>query len=219
MARYYKFLSSVTNNGQRVLGINTRTTLVDRKIIPLNPNNRGFDVLTLPENANIQVTFPDCLVYEIPFRMNSNAFLEYLGINPVRAAEMFARISRDNQGIVDGEILYSHIKIHVGESLNEDGKIWQDGFEKGDLPNQVPPDIIMNWLGFQESFIADFNRLKVSASQAPGIMDDYLIDEASNKAFRDMDLIDYIFATLFCRITNLRSFNRAMKVYLNLEPE
>lgn len=66
------------------------------------------------------------------------AFLEYLGINPRLAVEIFTRILWDNYDVLDGEILYKHIKIHVGESLNIDGDKWQKEFEKGVLSNQVP---------------------------------------------------------------------------------
>lgn len=72
----------------------------------------------------------------------------------------------------------------------------------------------MIWLGFQGDFIADFNRLKLSASQTPATMDYYLAEEVSIKAFCDLDLIDYIFATLLRRVANLKSLNLAMEVYL-----
>ncbi len=73
----------------------------------------------------------------------------------------------------------------------------------------------MIWLGFQRDFIADFNWLKLSASQTPAMMDYYLAEEASIKGFCDLDLIDYIFATLLRQVANLKSLNLAIEVYLN----
>lgn len=219
MAQYNKFLCSITNNTQRVIGFNTRQELVNREIIQLRPNDRGFDMLILPENTYIPTIFPNNLSHHIPYRLSSKAFIEYLGIKPILATEIFATIFRDNHGIVDGEIIYKHIKIYVGESLNRNGNISQNVFEEGVLPNQVPFNNIMDWLGFQEDFIADFNQLKLSASQTPAAMDYYLAEETLTKAFRDLDLIDYIFATLLRRVANLRSLNRAMKIYLNQNPK
>lgn len=77
----------------------------------------------------------------------------------------------------------------------------------------------MIWLGFQGDFIVDFNRLKLSASQTPATMDYYLAEEASIKAFCDLDLIDYIFATFLRRVANLKSLNLALEVYLNENPK
>lgn len=134
-------------------------------------------------------------------------------------AEIFTRILWDSYGVLDGGILYKHIKIHVRESLNGDGDKWQKEFEKGVLPNQVPSNTIMIWLGFQGDFIADFNRLKLSTSQTPAMIDYYLAEEASIKAFCDLDLIDYIFATLLHRVASLKSLNLAMEVYLNENPK
>lgn len=134
-------------------------------------------------------------------------------------AEIFTVILWDNYGVQDGEILYKHIKIHLGESLNRDGDKWQREFEKGVLPNQVPSNTTMIWLGFQGDFIADFHRLKLSASQTPAMMDYFLAEEVSIKAFCDLDLIDYIFATLLRRVANLKSLNLAMEVYLNENPK
>lgn len=146
------------------------------------------------------------------------AFLEYLGINPKPVTGIFIRILWDNYGVQDGEILYKNIRIHVGESLNRDGDKWQKEFEKRVLLNQIPSNTIMTWLGFQGDFIADFNRLKLSSSQTPAMMDYYLAEEVSIKAFCDLDLIDYIFATLLRQVANLKSLNLAMELYLNENP-
>lgn len=63
-----------------VLGLNVRQRLVNRKIISLRSNNRSFDVFTLPKNANIPIIFPDCSFHQVPFKLNTEAFLEYFGI-------------------------------------------------------------------------------------------------------------------------------------------
>lgn len=219
MAEYINtFLSPVTNNNQLVITLKTRQELVDRRIIPLESNDKGFDVLRLPRNANIPILFPDCSFRQVPFRLNTEAFLEYLGIKPRLTTDICNAILWNNYGVMDGEILYKQIKIHIGESLNDKSDRWKNKFKKGVLLHHVPPNTLMNWIGFQENFIADFNRLKLLASQTPTTMDYYIAEEALTKAFGDLDSIDYIFATLLRRVANLKSLNPALQVYLEENP-
>lgn len=127
---------------------------------------------------------------------------------------MLFRIFQKNNGIINGEVIYRYLKIHVKKSLDEDGEIWQNTFGERVLPIRIPTHIIMNWLGFSEPFSADCLRLRVLAFQDPVIMNYYLAEEQLTKAVSDFDMVDFIFATLLRRLENLRSFENAAILYL-----
>lgn len=218
MSQYEEFLSPTRNVGQRVLTQHTRQGLIDRQVIQNRPEATGFDIIKLLEIAAIPITFPDCRFHQIPYRLVGRAFIEYLGIDQEFSAKILLNSMEKNNSTVNGETIYKYIKGHVQKSLDVDGEIWQDSFEQGVLPAEIPINVLINWLGFDGTFIADFMRLKITSFRDPDIMDYYLVEEQSNKAVPDFNLVDYIFATLLRRLENLRSFENAAKVYLNQNP-
>lgn len=116
---------------------------------------------------------------------------------------------------MDGEVIYNYLKTYIKESLDENGEIWQNKFGKGVLPIQIPIPIIIDWLGFDGTFLADFFRLKIMVFHNSVLLNYYLIEEQSANAIYNLNIIDFIFATFLRRLENLKSFENAARVYLN----
>lgn len=215
MSRYESFLSPTINISQRILTLATRERLVNEGIINERPNEEGFDILVLPENAIMPITFSDCQFHNVPYKFASRAFLEYLGIKDTLSHEMLSKIFRENDRNVDGKIIYNYLKAHIKESLDENGEKWQNKFGEGVSPISLPVStIIMEYLGFNDTFYPDLLRLKVESFRDPTLINYYRDEEASTTTFRNLNMTDYILATLLRRLENLRSFEHAAKIYL-----
>lgn len=217
MSQYKDFLSPGTNVTQKVFTPITRQKLIDKHIIQERTNERGFDILIRPGNTILPVTFPDCQFHQIPHQLDSRAFLEYLGIKLTFSDNLFLRIFQKNDRIVDGEVIYNCLKTYIRQSLDVNGEIWQNKFGEGVSRIQIPIPIIIDWLGFDGIFLADFFRLKIMVFHNSALINYYLIEERFTNSIYNLNLIDFIFATLLRRLENLKSFENAARVYLNRE--
>lgn len=215
MSRFKDFLSLTTNVTQTILTPSTRQRLVDEEIIQERSNEGGFDKLTLLGNTTLPITFSDCRFEKVPYQLDSRAFLEYLGIKHTVSNDMLLKIFQKNDSIVDGEVIYEYLKTHVKESLDANGEIWQNKFGEKVLPVQIPLPIIIDWLGFDGTFNADFFRLKLMVFHDPSLIHDYQIEEQTANALCNHNGIDFILATLLRRLENLKSFENAAIVYLD----
>lgn len=212
------FLSPLSNFDQLIFTYETRQKLCANKIIEFFPNNLGFDLLALPANTHLQTTFPNCVLDKVPYKINTKAFIEYLGIHPTLAEEIFCQAARKTHGIINGEILLNELKIYVEESINEENIFWQKSFGVGVLPDSLDNNTIMGWLAFDEDIIVEVNQLMYAASQIPDKMKDYLNQEKPDKVFEDLKLVDYIIQIFLQRVENLICLEQVIKKYMDENP-
>lgn len=215
MSRYENFLSLTINISQRILTLATRERLVNEGIINERPNEKGFDIIILPKDGIMPVTYRDCQFRDVPYKLTSRAFLEYLGIKDTLSHGILWKIFCENESNVDGKIIINHLKTYIKESLDENGEKWQNKFGQGVSPNSLPVSTtIMDYLGFNDTFYPDLLRLKVESFRDPTLINYYREEEESTQSFRNLTMTDYILATLLRRLENLRSFEHAAKIYL-----
>lgn len=217
MSQIQDFLSLRTNVTQLILTPSTRQRLVDEGIIQERSNEGAFDTLILPRNTILPITFSNCRFEMVPHQLVSRAFLEYLGIKQTISNNMLLKIFQKNNCRVDGEVIYGYLMTYVKESLDANGEIWQNKFGRGILPVQIHLPIIINWLGFDSTFNADLFRLKLMVYNNPVLIHDYQIEELTGNVLCNHNGVEFILATLFRRLENLRSFENAAKVYLRFE--
>lgn len=187
------YLLSRNNNLQQLtLAPSTKEKFISSGIFQGETDEDGFDKLTLPNNKNLRLDFPNCIFNRIPNTVNSTAFLEYLGVKPEVAKQIFTSTSVSTHGMVDGEALFHQLRL----------------FAQG-LENTLNPTY------FTTDLISDVNRLKHSASQVPGIMNNYLAQATTNKSFNDLTNYDYLSKIYSERIANLLCLGRAINEYIN----
>lgn len=209
------FLSQLSNFDQKVFSLNTRQRLCAYRIIQFLPNSRGFDLLALPDNTRLPIAYPNCALNQIPYRLNSQAFIEYFGLGPTLALEIFCKAARRNYGVISGEILLTEVKLHVVHSVNVENPPWKERFGAEISPDSVDDNTIMNWLGFDNDLIAEVNQLKDATSRNPDEMKDYLDQEEPNRAFEDLDIVDYLIMIFLQRVANLICLEDIMKKYMD----
>lgn len=183
------FLSRLTNISQTTLSRPTREKFITSSIIQSEPNNEGFDDLLLLDSKNLKIDFPNCIFNKIPSNVNTQAFLQYLGLKDDSARQVFNDAIQRTHGILDGEALYNQIK---------------------GLALEYPS----NKSSFKDDVISDLNRLIHSASQTPGKMNDYITRVKPGSSFSDLKESDYLVEIFFQRIANLRCLDRAITKYL-----
>lgn len=151
------FLSPLSNFNQLIFTYEIRQRLCANKIIGFFSNNLGFDLLAVPANTHLQIIFPNCVLDKVPYKINTKAFIEYLGIHPTLTEEIFCKAARKTHGITNGEILLNKLKIYVEEFINEENIFWQNSFGVRVSPDSLDDNTIMGWLAFDKDIIVKVN--------------------------------------------------------------
>lgn len=212
------FLSPLSNFNQLIFNYDIRQKLCAHKIIEFFPNSHGFDLLVLPANTHLQTTFPYCTFDKVPYKIDTKAFIEYLGIHPTLAEEIFCKAARRTHGVINGEILLNEVRIYMEESINKENIFWQKAFGIGVSPGSVDNNTIMDWLAIDDDIIVEVNRLMYKASRTPDKMKDYLNQEKPDKVFKDLELVDYIIQIFLQRVENLICLEQVLKKYMDENP-
>lgn len=184
-------LSRHHNPKQFTLTRATRDKFIASDIFQGQTDSDGFDHLTLTPNKNLRTDFPDCIFDKIPNKVNSTAFLKYLGVNNATAERILSDTCLRTHGMVDGEALLHQLRLFASGL----GNILDDKF-------------------FTKDLIADVNRLKHKSSQTPAIMNQYLAQSTSKTIFAELTNYDYLSKIFSDRVANLNSLDRAVDYYV-----
>lgn len=182
-------LSRYSNVNQLTLQPLTRDKFIASAIIN-KTDDEGFDQLTLPDNIYLKIDYPNCIFNKIPNKLNTQAFLQYLGLKSDYATQLFIDTSLKMHGVLDGEALLNQLK----------------SFAKG-LTNPL------DGLSFYADLISDVNRTIYSASQVPARMNGYLAKTIPSRTFDQLTKLDYLFKVFSDRIANLVCLDRAIEQF------
>lgn len=183
-------LSRNSNPEQFTISRATLDKFIASGILQGQSDINDFLPLNLPANRNLRTAFPNCIFDKIPNRVDTMAFLEYLGANKETAKKILADTDLRTHGMTDGEALLNQLRFFaqgLGNTLDE--------------------------TFFTADVISDVNRLKHNASQTPGIMNQYLAQSTSNKTVGALTNYDYLSKIFSDRIANLISLDRAIDLY------
>lgn len=183
-------LSRQSNPEQFTMSRATLDKFIANGILQGQPDINKFLPLNLPANRNLRTAFPNCIFGRIPEKVNTTAFLEYLGTKNETAKKILADTNLRTHGMTDGEALLNQLRFFA-QGL---GKTLDERFFTADI-------------------ISDVNRLKHNASQTPGIMNQYLAQSTSNKTIGALTNYDYLSKIFSDRIANLISLDRAIDLY------
>lgn len=191
MSATTNLLSRRNNIQQLTINIATREKFISSGLIQGAPDSNGFDQLHLPAGQNLRLTNPNCVFKQIPNKVDSVAFLEYLGVKREVAGRIFGDASGRTHGMIDGEALYNQVKLYAQQLITT-------------LDNQ----------SFTTDLISDVNRQIHIGNQVPATMDSYRATYANNKPFKDLTNLDYLYKIFLARIANLICLDRAINEYM-----
>lgn len=198
---------------QLVLHIDTRERLIDNRLLEPYANDKSFDSIT--EGITFQLPFPKYDFIYIPLRLDSLAYLRYLGLEEWKARRIYDRAkdkAENNNEKFNGVMLFLEIEIQIRRQEVEENS-WKDQFIDEVLPFTKDGDELMTYLGFTSDFISDMNRLWQDTKKDSTYMIEYA-KEVATKDFESLDILDYMTATLLQRKANINSFEEAAVVYL-----
>lgn len=207
-------MSQPIHTNQLVLNPNTRQRLVSYEILEKKPDRNGFDII-IP-NLKFPIPFPEYNFTEVPFRQDSLAFVEYLGLHIFDAQILYesAKAKVDNRNdVLTGVFLYLEIEryarekgVQFQERQNDDTTF---PFPELPLPDTSEGNDFMYSLGFTLGFLDNLNQLWRDTKKDPSYMMKYAVEIAFTTNLENLDILDYMFAILIRRRENLDGFEEA----------
>lgn len=186
-------LSRHSNPEQLTISHATKQKFIASGIFQEKTDSNGFDHLTIPASKYLRIDFLNCIFNKIPNKLNTTAFLEYLGVKNATAKKILTDTSVRTHGMTDGESLLHQLRSFAGGLGNTlDSKF------------------------FTDDIISDVNRLKHMASQTPALMNNYLAHSTSKNRFSELTDFDYLSKIYSERIANLNCLDRAIDQYLSM---
>lgn len=184
----------LTSTSQSTLSDATITKFIAHRIIfDKEADDQGFFDITLPAGNNLKINYPDTIFNKIPEKINTLAFVLYLGFKNDSASKVFLNASLAS-GNLDGYCIFNQAKSFAQDLTNS-----------------------LDEAHYDEILRADVRRLEHRASQSPGLINPYLA--RSGKTFNQMTRLDYLFEIWYQRVSNLQCLGRAIDKFVpvNLE--
>lgn len=190
MSLTYNFLSGLTNISQLTMSQATRQKFISAGVISGTQNN-GFDDLRLPDNKNLKLAYPDCIFNKIPYKVNTVAFLVYLGLKEDSARKVFNDAVQRTHGVnLNGEDLWNQLLLYTE-----------------DYPSIKSC--------FRDDINVDIRRLEEKASQTPAIMNSYIARVKPGSAFADLKPKGFAREIFNRGIANLLGLDQSINQYLS----